>query len=298
MRDIARECHVSVATVSYVLNHSDKEKISHDTFLRVTETATRLHYVPSPFYAPHVGRKSNLVGIVVNLKAENAPGKELCYFDLAARLSGRLRPLGFETLLLPTRDIKADASLIGRRKLDAVFMIDVDNEAARAALEDCFVPILFLYGDMDDELFCKIYPDYPELFRRARALLGAGEPFLVMEDICSRNLKAEIVRWFPERNVFFDAPGADLHGFLSRHVGGKGIVLGDALALRAARWFDRGSFVAVLHLEGTEELLPDVKKLFVRNSRIAESAVSTLTSMLGFAYSAENRNRILLSCEE
>jgi hypothetical protein len=46
MRDIAQACGISVATVSYVLNHSEKEKISHETRLKVLETATRLHYEP------------------------------------------------------------------------------------------------------------------------------------------------------------------------------------------------------------------------------------------------------------
>ena len=35
MKDVAREAGVSTATVSYVLNYSEKEKISHDTRLKV-----------------------------------------------------------------------------------------------------------------------------------------------------------------------------------------------------------------------------------------------------------------------
>ena len=35
MKDIAKEAGVSTATVSYVLNYSEKEKISHETRMHI-----------------------------------------------------------------------------------------------------------------------------------------------------------------------------------------------------------------------------------------------------------------------
>ena len=46
MKDVAKEAGVSTATVSYVLNYSDTERISHETRLRVFEAANKLNYVP------------------------------------------------------------------------------------------------------------------------------------------------------------------------------------------------------------------------------------------------------------
>ena len=42
MKDVAKEAGVSTATVSYVLNYSDTERISHETRLRVFEAANKL----------------------------------------------------------------------------------------------------------------------------------------------------------------------------------------------------------------------------------------------------------------
>ena len=47
MKDVAKEAGVSTATVSYVLNYSDTERISHETRLRVFEAANKLNYVPN-----------------------------------------------------------------------------------------------------------------------------------------------------------------------------------------------------------------------------------------------------------
>ena len=45
MKDVAKRANVSTATVSYVLNYSDKKKISHETRLKVFEAAEELNYV-------------------------------------------------------------------------------------------------------------------------------------------------------------------------------------------------------------------------------------------------------------
>lgn len=47
MADVARECSVSTATVSYVLNDAPGRKISAETRRRVLEAAERLGYVPN-----------------------------------------------------------------------------------------------------------------------------------------------------------------------------------------------------------------------------------------------------------
>ena len=47
MQDIANLCGVSVATVSYVINNSEKEHIKHDTRIKVLEAAKTLNYAPN-----------------------------------------------------------------------------------------------------------------------------------------------------------------------------------------------------------------------------------------------------------
>ena len=67
MRDIAKALDVSVATVSYVLNHSEKEKISHETRINVMETAKKMGYVPNLSARSLASKRSNLIGIIINI---------------------------------------------------------------------------------------------------------------------------------------------------------------------------------------------------------------------------------------
>lgn len=65
IKDIARECGVSVSSVSMAL--SDKpNRISEQTRKKVREAAERMHYQPNMAAVSLVNRKSKMVGIVVN----------------------------------------------------------------------------------------------------------------------------------------------------------------------------------------------------------------------------------------
>lgn len=67
LKDIAKEANVSPATVSYVLNYSEKEKISHETRLKVFEAARKLNYVPNMTARSLASQKSYLIGVIINL---------------------------------------------------------------------------------------------------------------------------------------------------------------------------------------------------------------------------------------
>lgn len=297
MRDIAKECNVSVATVSYVLNHNDKVKISHDTFLNVTGAATRLHYVPSPYYADNVGRKTNLVGIFINLKEHNTQGKLMLYHALAAELAEKLSNIKFDTVLIPTKNLSEDVSVISKRNFDAVFMIDVDNETVKKVTHDYFIPIIFLYCDVDDSLFYKICPDYNSIIKNAKDILKCEHPYIIMEDIFSQNLKSEITKYFDAHDVFINNPKSDLKLFLKSHINSKGIVLGDGLAIEIGNYISSDDYVAVLNLDSSDMLPQQTRKLYIRNGKIADAAIEILTKMLNFELNINEKNRILIDCE-
>jgi hypothetical protein len=176
-------------------------------------------------------------------------------------------------------------------------MIDIDNNLVGKITKDYYVPIIFLNCDVDEYLFCKIYPNYPALFQKAKAILQTNTPFLVMEDICSHSLKEQITKEFPTKDVFINVPNSDLHLFLQTHSKSKGIILGDILALQVALFMNNQDFVVVSHLGNTHMLLPSTQTIFIRNKSIASTAVETLQKMLCFDYKAEDGNRILLEGE-
>ncbi|WP_457944496.1 LacI family DNA-binding transcriptional regulator [Caproiciproducens sp. LBM24188] len=295
MRDIAKECNVSVATVSYVLNHSENEKIGHDTCLKITEAATRLHYKPRDSVKK---RKSNQVGVVINFKDNDSAGKRMCYYDLASKISVRMKELGFETLVIETKDPEKDMAAISRHNFNAFFLIDIDNKVANKITQHYYVPILFLNCNIHDSLFCKIYPDYKDAIRKAKAMLSTNSPILVMEDICNEDLKNQIIGGFPPHDVFINTSSSSLRLFLQNHRQKKAIVLGDILGLETELYINRQDLVVVSNLDETNLLLPDTKRIYFPNRKVADIAVQTLQKMFSLDYGkAGEENRILVSCE-
>lgn len=296
MRDIAEACGVSVATVSYVLNHSKKEKICHETRLKIVQTAAAMHYVPAVLSNKQAKRKSNLIGIIINLKETNSVGKKMQYYDLAVELSSLIRKLGFEALLIPTTNMEKDVQGIAALNLDAIFIIDADSSTARKVTRNYYVPVIFLDCEVNDTLFCKIYPDYPGLFLKAKQMLQTDSPFLLMEDICNQDLKEWITRNFQAKDVFINEPGRDLKLFLQIHTSKKGIVLGDYLGMQAQCLFGSENLVVVSSLE-CNHILPETSSIFIRNRNKASVAVETLKDMLYLDYEPKEENRILLGYE-
>lgn len=297
MRDIAKECNVSVATVSYVLNHCDKEKISSETYLKVTETATRLHYSPGHSNKNHIGRSSNLVGIVINLKNANKQSKKSIYYDLAAELASQLKLINFDSVLMLTDDLSADFASMSKRSFDAIFMIDIDNENFSNVTHRYNVPIIFLNSDVDDDLFCKIRPDYKNLILKSRAMLNDADPVLIIEDILCQNIKYELNRYFLPEDIFINEPYSNLKNFLDLHPERKMIIIGDMLAAEVYQLKGTSEAVVITFLDSYSMLPPNVKKLNIGNNRIAAAAVKTLSEMLKFQYDSKEENRILIGCE-
>lgn len=63
IRDVAKECGVSVTTVSFVLNNSPRP-VSPETRRRVTEVARRLNYYPNAMARGLVQRRMNSLGVL------------------------------------------------------------------------------------------------------------------------------------------------------------------------------------------------------------------------------------------
>lgn len=294
MRDIARECDVSVATVSYVLNHSEKERISHETRLKIMETATRLHYELHVSGEPRLKNQSRLVAIIVNLKVENCSSKKLMFYDLASELSNQLKLSGFQTILINSKNLSEDVSFTTRHHPDALFIIDADDTVTEQFTKDYYIPILFLDCENNNPLFCKIHPDYSDLVNQAKHMLHDEYPFLILEDICNIPIRNQFLDWFLPTDIFINTPGSDLTCFLRNHKDQTGIVIGDILGMQVEQYFRSDSLVIISSLGNTSLIRSDIKKLYVRNKEKAIIASNILNEMLLLDYSAENENRILL----
>lgn len=290
MRDIAAECGVSLASVSGALNFSSRESIRDEVRLKIIRTATRMHYRPSP--RSHRDEPLS-VGIILNNKKENMPGKELLYGDLAMALACVLRERDFLPVVAPSDDLAAVYRDEGLKKLDAWLMVDLDEEQFGRRLEGFYGPVLLLEAESDNALYCKVRPDYLAVYERANAQLGDRATFLAMEDIQSHSLMERITAPFAPASIFVNRPETSLAAFLERQKGKRGIVLGDLLAQQVGEVFRREDFVSVCRLEGAP-LAGGLQRLTVENTRCAEAAVDALCAMLDFGYTGNETNHILI----
>lgn len=64
IKDVAEECHLSVTTVSLVLNNKPN-RISEKTKQKILETAKKLHYQPSQIAISMITKKTQTVGLIL-----------------------------------------------------------------------------------------------------------------------------------------------------------------------------------------------------------------------------------------
>lgn len=294
MQDIADLCGVSVATVSYVINNSDKEHIKHDTRIKVLEAAKKLNY------APNINRctthpKSNLVGIIINWNKRNAPSKKMLYYDLAIELQMQLSLLGYDTIIATTKAFEEEADIISKRSLDAAFIIDIRSEEVRRVTRKYYVPIIFLDCEINDPLFCKIYPNYEAIISRAKRMLQEEDIFLIMEDILNEELKDIITNTIGADKLFINDMKNDLREFLLKHQNEKGIVLGEILGLEVERYIRNDHIVVVTSLDNSKLLLPDTMAISIKNKTKAITAVKILEQLLRLVYVGTPCNKFLIN---
>lgn len=295
MQDIADLCGVSVATVSYVINNSEKEHIKHDTRIKVLEAAKKLNYAPNINRCSMHHPKSNLIGIIINWNKRNAPSKKMLYYDLAIELQMQLSLLGYDTIIATTKAFEEEADIISKRSLDAAFIIDIRSEEVRRVTRKYYVPIIFLDCEINDPLFCKIYPNYEIIISRAKRMLQEEDTFLIMEDILNEELKDIITNTIRPDRIFINDMKNNLREFLLQHQNEKGIVLGEILGLEVERYIRNDQIVVVTSLDKSKLLLPDTMTISIKNKTKAITAVKTLEQLLRLVYVGTPCNQLLLN---
>ncbi|BBF43213.1 transcriptional regulator, LacI family [Lachnospiraceae bacterium KM106-2] len=296
MRDIARETNVSLATVSYVLNHSEKEKISHTTRLKVLDAAKRLKYVPNLTARSLANKKSNLIGIILNMDEVSTASKKYLYFDLVSELQDCIHQMGYDTVVAVTHEA-ADIEVITKRSLDGAFIIDIDESLQEQLTKKYYVPIIFVGCDVEDVLFYKVLPDYEAMIQKAFEMLGTTDAYVVMEEVKNRHIREKILSNFRAEDIFINRPDNDIRSFLSKQKGRKGIVIGDMLGMSVERFMPASNFVVVTYAESKGVLLDETRRLIVKNHDMAKKAMETMEQLFHLAYEEGKDNRIIIPYE-
>lgn len=297
MKDIAKELNLSLATISYVLNHSDKEKISHQTRIRVLETAKRLGYVPNQTAKSLANKKSNLIGIIVNLSNFASSNLNYQYLDLASELQSQINKAGYDTILSVNRELE-DIQIKYKHSLEAAFIIDIDETTIKRVSNQYYVPIIFLDCDFEEGLFYKILPDYGVMIEKAKKLLEAEHPYLIMDAIMNQPMRERITAYFSKEDIFTCNGTASLKDFLSQKKNRKGIVIGDLLGVQVERYVDNSQIVVFSSTHNQDLLLSDTKRIVVSNQQKSLIAMDIFHKIITLEYNNDGVTRVLLQPEE
>jgi len=293
MKDIAKELNISLATVSYVLNHSEKEKISHDTRMKVIETAKKMGYVPNNTTKVRTKNQSNLIGVVINLSKSASSYRKQQSLDLAGELQKQIYAAGYDTILSITYESE-DIQMKYKHSLEAAFIIDVNENSLKRITTHYYVPLIFMDCDFEEGLFYKILPDYKFLLQTAKATLGESHPFLVMDQTINECLKEQITAGFAQEDIFIYRKNSNLKEFLKQKVSRKGIIIGDLLGVQVERYLDNRDILVISSSNATDLLLPDTRRITVSNRQKAEVGIKTLKNLLKLDYDETSKTRILL----
>ncbi|QTH46321.1 LacI family DNA-binding transcriptional regulator [Cohnella sp. LGH] len=125
IKDIAKQAGVSISTVSYALNGSDK--VTKETAAKILQIAEELHYFPHAAARLLKKRQSNLIGIFLTDFSGNF------YGDLLQGVKEYLSGKGYDLLVCSGEKSRR---LIPERMIDGAMVLDVtfsDKELLRYA---------------------------------------------------------------------------------------------------------------------------------------------------------------------
>ncbi|HHP3920927.1 TPA: LacI family DNA-binding transcriptional regulator [Streptococcus pyogenes] len=174
IKDIAREAGVSVATVSYVLNQRNDQKISEETRNKVLHISNLLNYTPNQAARSLVTQQSN--SVVLYYK----------YADSILARAEQLHTISFLSRLLHEQDYQLvclnEDSTEKFDWADLILTLDVDN----------------------DPLFFQINTDYAALKDQANQFFK-DEPYTLLSlPITNRERYEHVSAFFPSLHIVND----------------------------------------------------------------------------------------------
>ena len=186
MKDIAKECGVSSATVSYVLNDVPNQSISADTKKRILHVANMVGYVSSASARALATGKTNNFGVYVP-HIGNSTHKQ----RLLQALAEEAETAGYHLVLLTGKCLKQQVT-----NVDAVFAIDISEDDFRILGDNSFVPLLYLDGQIQNDLFYCVTFDAMKIRQQAMEQYGCSKVILVCDEIKSRDYKVYLLDCF------------------------------------------------------------------------------------------------------
>lgn len=162
--DVAAMANVCKATVSYVLNDNQSQKISESTQKRIWQAVNILNYKPN-IYAKNLRGSQDMRTIAIYYPEQLPQLARLAMFDMVQTLSSELKLLGNSVQILSGDSHKVDTA-------DAIVALGIDK-LSFYSMGDCnFIPLIAVDSIIDDALFYDVSIDYSKLSATASSSFG------------------------------------------------------------------------------------------------------------------------------
>ncbi len=188
MKDIAKECGVSSATVSYVLNDVPNQSISAETKKRILHVANMVGYVSSASARALATGRTNHFGVYVPHL-----GNSIHKHRLLQALAEEAEKAGYHLVLLTKKCLQQQVT-----NVDAVFAIDISNEDFVTLGDNSFVPLLYLDGQTGNDLFYCFSFDAKALRDNAIRESGCQKVVLVCDTVKSAEYRSYLAEYFAD----------------------------------------------------------------------------------------------------
>lgn len=145
INDIARACHTSKATVSYVINER-YNKVSEEMVEKVQKAIKDLGYVPSLSAKSLAGRGSNLIGVIIPQMdvSEKLIFDNPFYSEFLSGIEYYLRKKGYGVVLSVVTKSNHLIELMKKWNLDGAVILGIDNDRMLKCLGGNEFPILLV----------------------------------------------------------------------------------------------------------------------------------------------------------
>lgn len=163
IKDIAKQCGVSIATVSYVIN-GRYDKVSEDTIKLVNDTIKDIGYIPSISAQSLVGKGSRLVGVIIPQLdvTEKMIFTNPFYSEFIAGIEYYLRKHGYSIVLSVLTQNKRYADMIIKWNLDGVIIFGLDEHLESNNIQNVNIPTVLIDSYVNDPKYFRINIDDDE----------------------------------------------------------------------------------------------------------------------------------------
>lgn len=152
LRDIANEAGVSIATVSYVLNDRQDQKISDAKRKKILQLANLYHYVKNPSASSLASGRHNVVSLL--FPEAGSLLEDADRYRIAKRFHDAFLERGIRISIEG-----GQPSFFGQGS-DAVIAVGIDRDRFLSIGDDLYVPFVAVDTLVDNGLFNQVVDDY------------------------------------------------------------------------------------------------------------------------------------------